>query len=160
MPMRRFQPVHPLAPQHFLGRRRGRPGVYTNFQFWSDLYLTLCSLSGARPKHRLAGEDLSPVFAGEKWQRKDPVLSVWGKWEKGVPDSGRVAFSLRSKTHRYSCYWNGGEELYESESDPFEHINLLAHGGAGGNLRALADSYQDQIDRLVPELAEVAGWGG
>lgn len=125
-----------------------------------DLYPTLCHQSGATAKHPLAGEDLSPVLAGEQWQRREPVISIWGKWEKDTPDGGRVAFSLRNKTHRYSCYWNGGQELYESESDPFEHINLLAHSAAGGNLRALADSYQAQIDRLVPELAEVACWDG
>jgi len=125
-----------------------------------DLYPTLCHQSGATAKHELSGEDFSPVLAGEQWQRREPVISIWGKWEKDTPDGGRVAFSLRNKTHRYSCYWNGGEELYESESDPFEHINLLAHNTAGGNLRALADSYQAQIDRMVPELAEVAGWDG
>jgi arylsulfatase A-like enzyme len=69
-----------------------------------DLYPTLCHQSGATAKHPLAGEDLSPVLAGEQWQRREPVISIWGKWEKDTPDGARVAFSLRNKTHRYSCY--------------------------------------------------------
>ncbi len=67
-----------------------------------------------------------------------------------------MAFSLRSRSHRYTLYWNGGEELYDSEADPFEHRNLLAEG-ASGNLRALADSYQASMNDAIPSVAAQAG---
>ena len=120
-----------------------------------DIYPTLMSLTGARAAHRLDGEDFSPVLRGEHWERKKPVVSVWGTW--GSPEDGRIAFSLRSKTHRYTLYWNGGEEMYDSEADPFEHVNLLANG-AGDNLRGLANHYQSimnaAIGDIVPPAAE------
>jgi arylsulfatase A-like enzyme len=113
-----------------------------------DLYPTLLNWAGARAKLEPAGVDLAPILRGSGGIGRDHVISAWGKWGQGAP---HLAFSLRSEAHRYTIYWNGGEELYDSENDPFEHENLMVK--AGGNVRALANRYQAALNADIAHIA-------
>ncbi len=114
-----------------------------------DIFPTLLARAGGTAKHRLSGVDLSPILTGQGDIERDHVVSVWGNW----PENGseQLAFTLRSRVHRYTVYWKGGEELYDSEADPFEHINLLASGGL--NIRAIAESYQSMLNAELENIA-------
>lgn len=114
-----------------------------------DIFPTLCGLTGAVPKHALSGVDLGPIVRGEGGIDRDHVVSVWGDWPKD--GSEKLAFTLRSRAHRYTVYWEGGEELYDSEADPFERVNLMASGGA--NIRPLAQDYQDRLNSDLGRIA-------
>ncbi len=117
-----------------------------------DIFPTLLARAGGAPKHKLSGVDLSPILTGQGDIDRNHVVSVWGNW----PNDGseQLAFTLRSRAHRYTVYWKGGEELYDSEADPFERANLLASGGP--NIRAIAESYQamlnSELERIAPRV--------
>lgn len=117
-----------------------------------DIFPTLLARAGAPTAPSSFGVDLSPILTGQGGVGRDHVISVWGNWEE--PESPRLAFTLRSRTHRYTIYWNGGEELYENATDPYEHHNMMLD--AGDNVRALADHFQGLIDREIPEIAASA----
>ncbi len=114
-----------------------------------DLYPTIMTQTGARPPHALDGIDLLAILRGETPDRADAAMAVWGKFADD-PD-GQMAFTLRTPEHRYTIYWDGGEELYDSRADPFEHQNLMV--GAGGNIRMLANQYRDRLNRDLSTIA-------
>jgi arylsulfatase A-like enzyme len=114
-----------------------------------DIYPTLMAQTGVSAPHDLDGTDLSPILRGETPEGSDGAMAVWGQFEDDA--DGLMAFTLRTPDHRYTIYWDGGEELYDSRADPFEHDNLMV--GAGGNVRILADQYQDRLNRELSTIA-------
>lgn len=128
------------------GVRQGREDTPVSLL---DLFPTLCARTGAQPKHPLSGVDLSPLLEGSGGIGRDHVLSVWGDWPEA--GEGNMAFSLRSAAHRYTVYWEGGEELYDSAADPFEHDNLMLRGGQ--NVQAVAAHYRDQLNAEITDIA-------
>lgn len=91
-----------------------------------DIFPTLMARAGGGAAQPLDGRDLSPLLAGE--EGRGAAISVWGHMERdGQP--ARLAATARTATHRYTRYWNGGEELYDHRADPFERRNLLAGRG-------------------------------
>ncbi len=106
-----------VAGPGIVPRRIGQP--VTNM----DLFPTLIALAGAKPKQATDGRDLSALLAGGPEDGEAAALAVWGLFP---PPRARdlLAVTARTRRHRFTRYWNGGEELYDHESDPFERKNL------------------------------------
>jgi arylsulfatase A-like enzyme len=79
-----------------------------------SVYPTLCSLCGIdRPKH-VEGEDIRPLLAEPK-----------AKWDKpAITTFRRNNHSIRTEKWRYIRYADGGEELYDHDTDEHEWTNL------------------------------------
>jgi arylsulfatase A-like enzyme len=93
-----------------------KPGRYSKPVSLIDIYPTLNELAGLKPNPSHDGTSLVPLLRNPraKWNR--PAMIQYG--------SGNVA--IRSERHRYIRYRNGGEELYDLKTDPYEWHNLAA----------------------------------
>lgn len=81
-----------------------------------DLYPTLNELAGLETIASHDGLSLVPLL-------RDP-LAVWDR--PAVIEFRRGNAAVRSDRYRYIRYQNGGEELYDHETDPHEWHNLAA----------------------------------
>jgi arylsulfatase A-like enzyme len=79
-----------------------------------DIYPTLVDLHGLPAKAGLEGTSLKPLLEnpGAAWTR--PSLTTFG----------RNNHSVRTERFRYIRYSDGGEELYDHQSDDLEWHNL------------------------------------
>ena len=79
-----------------------------------DLYPTLLELCDVPSRGDLDGQSLAPLLADphRRWER--PVLTTFGYQNHAV----------RTKRWRYIRYNDGGEELYDHNTDPNEWSNL------------------------------------
>lgn len=88
-----------------------------------DIAPTLFSRAGLPRPVQFSGQDLSPILQDTPQPMRGTAVASWGR--KFTTDSPQMAFSVRSRTHRYIFYWDGGEELYDHRYDPYEHVNLM-----------------------------------
>ena len=79
-----------------------------------DLYPTLTELCGLPANDKNEGVSIVPLLKNPKAVWNYPSLTQMGK--------GRN--SLRTERWRYIHYPDGGEELYDHHSDPYEFENL------------------------------------
>jgi arylsulfatase A-like enzyme len=82
-----------------------------------DVYPTLVDLCGLPPAPKLEGNSLRPLLKNPKVSWDKPVLSTWYYGNH----------SVRSNYWRYIRYRDGGEELYDHQTDPGEHNNLAGN---------------------------------
>ena len=98
-----------------------------------DIYPTLveyCRLDP--PKHTLDGKSIVPVL-------KDPKL----KWDRpGFTSYGENYSSVRDERYRYIRYPDGTEELYDHQTDPYEHTNLAG--------RPEMEPIKERLAKLIP----------
>lgn len=82
------------------------------------VYPTLCDLCGiARPKH-VEGENIAPLLRDPKAAWDKPAITTFHKDNH----------SIRTEKWRYTRYADGGEELYDHETDEYEWRNLAKDG--------------------------------
>ena len=79
-----------------------------------DLYPTLIELCGLPPKRDLEGVSLVPQLRDADAARTEPAVMTFGPNNHAVRDA----------RWRYIRYFDGGEELYDHDSDPREWTNL------------------------------------
>lgn len=82
-----------------------------------DIYPTLADLCGIPVPDNLDGVSLSPLLhdpASDSPDLRAPEMTI----------QGRGNYSLRDELWRYTCYFDGGEELYNHRDDPYEWVNL------------------------------------
>lgn len=82
-----------------------------------DLYPTLVELSGLPPRSDLDGLSLVPLLRDPAAPRERPALTT----------EMRGNHAVRSDRWRYIRYADGGEELYDHDSDPNEWTNLAGN---------------------------------
>ena len=82
-----------------------------------DLYPTVIELCGLPPSAGLDGQSIVPLLHDpkKKWDR--PVLTTFGYKNH----------TIRTERWRYIRYNDGGEELYDHNSDPNEWTNLASY---------------------------------
>lgn len=79
-----------------------------------DIYPTLLDLAGLPARDDNDGQSLVPLL-------KDPAQA----WERpALMTEGPGNHAVRSDRWRYIKYSDGAEELYDHNSDPWEHTNL------------------------------------
>lgn len=80
------------------------------------VYPTLAELCGLPVSDGLDGTSFVPLL-------RDPQAA----WDRpAVTTHGRGNHAVRSERWRYIRYQDGGEELYDHDADPGEHVNLAA----------------------------------
>jgi arylsulfatase A-like enzyme len=79
-----------------------------------DIYPTLVELCGLPAKKELEGQSLVPLLRDPDAARQQPAVMTFG------PNSHAV----RQGQWRYIRYCDGGEELYDHQTDPLEWTNL------------------------------------
>ncbi|MGQ1945749.1 sulfatase [Geofilum sp. OHC36d9] len=79
-----------------------------------DIYPTLVDLCSLPDDSVLEGNSIIPLIKNPQSSWDKPVLSTW--YYKN--------HSVRSNKWRYIHYRDGGEELYNHQNDPGEHVNL------------------------------------
>jgi arylsulfatase A-like enzyme len=79
-----------------------------------NIYPTLLELAGLPPRNDLDGISLVPLM-------KNPDK----KWDiPAITTMGRGNHAIRMNKWRYIQYYDGSEELYDTENDPWNTINL------------------------------------
>ena len=79
-----------------------------------DLYPTILELCSLPARDGLDGQSIVPLLQNPKRKWNRPVLTTFGKGN----------YAVRTKRWRYIRYNDGGEELYDHETDPKEWTNL------------------------------------
>ncbi len=81
-----------------------------------DIYPTMVEMTGVPERNGLDGQSLVPLLKNpqEEWER--PVLTTFGYQNHAI----------QTEKWRYISYNDGGEELYDSEADPNEWVNLAS----------------------------------
>ena len=82
-----------------------------------DLYPTLLDLCGLPSRDGLDGKSLVPLLKSPEMEWERPVLMTFG-YEN---------HAIRTDRWRYIRYNDGGEELYDHDSDPNEWKNLASN---------------------------------
>jgi len=90
------------------------PGAVDHPVSLLDIFPTLLELTGKDLHAPLDGQSLpSPLLSN--YTRRTPVISTW--------KSGN--HSIRENSWRYTRYSDGGAELYDHRTDPYEWTNLI-----------------------------------
>lgn len=99
-----------------------------------DIYPTIAARAGLPIPAHVHGRDLAPLLA-------DAAAPDWENELLMTYNAGNHA--LRTATHRYIRYADGGRELYDLRADPFETTNLAgqpAHAAEEATLAARLDA--------------------
>ncbi len=78
-----------------------------------DLYPTLLDLAGLKSNVELAGESIRPLLENPTHPGKDAALGYWHNRR-----------TLRTERYRFTRYENGGIELFDHATDPYETQNI------------------------------------
>ena len=82
-----------------------------------NIYRTLCDLTGITAPAYVDGISLCPWLENPQLPKETPAMTTWG----------RGNYTLRTKTWRYTRYFDGSEELYNKSDDPNEWTNLAGN---------------------------------
>lgn len=86
------------------------------------IYPTLVELAGLEPNETVAGQGMSLVSMLRELSKEHDTIAL--------TTHGSGNHAVRSRTHRYICYRDGSEELYDHRSDPNEWHNLASKADA------------------------------
>ncbi|TWT55663.1 sulfatase [Allorhodopirellula solitaria] len=95
-------------------RHQGEPADCVQPVSLIDLYRTVDDLAGVETPSYVDGDSLLPQLNDPTEVITEPAITTWG----------RGNYSLRDARYRYTRYYDGGEELYDHQTDPQEWNNL------------------------------------
>src|SRR5690606_24189322 len=107
-----------------------------------DIFPTLidyCKLGS--PKQKLDGQSIIPILQNHKYNWTRP----------GLTTAGEGYSSIRSERYRYIKYPDGSEELYDHQSDPYEHVNLAGKADMKNVITELSKSVPAHFAPSVKE---------
>ncbi len=111
---------------------------------YTNMYSTVCELAGLPIPSHVRGRSLVPLL-------KDPQ----GQWDGvAVCTHGRGHHAVRDARYRYIRYADGGEELYDHESDPHEWNNLASQPELAGVKVRLAKHMPSRDAEVTPTSAD------
>ena len=90
---------------------------------FTDIFPTLCELTGIKSPTGLSGRSLVPVATGKLPKIRDGAITVF-------KSKGSIGYSYRTEHYRYTEWINkshkiAASELYDYETDPLETKNLI-----------------------------------
>ena len=103
-------------------------GVCERAVDFSSIYPTLCELTDLPQPSHLDGQSIVSLL-------RDPNAE-WGT--PALTTHGRQNHAIRSEKWRYIRYKNGDQELYDTETDPLEYINLASSSSHAGVIAELS----------------------
>ena len=112
-----------------------------------DIYPTLIELAGLPAKNSLDGTSLVPLIT-------DPINATQLPTHNAV-SSLKHANTLRTTNWRYSHWFFGGEELYDHQNDPNEHVNLALDPAYA----AIKESLSEQLAASILPRGDTDGNG-
>lgn len=107
------------APLMFAGPNLPKGKVVNSPSEMLSIYPTLLNLCGLPAYDKNEGQDLVPLMMGDETDEEYFAVCTFGMNNHGVKANG----------YRYIRYEDGGEELYEHETDPNEWTNLANDAG-------------------------------
>jgi arylsulfatase A-like enzyme len=113
-----------------------------------DLYPTLCDLVKLPKPEHLDGASLKPLLLDPTVKREKPAVTCMG----GGKNAG---YAARDERWRYIRYADGGEELYDHQSDPNEWTNLAAKPDLVPEKARLAASFPAEFKSAVRPVSEM-----
>lgn len=123
--------------------RSGHSGVPCNqLVSLQDIYPTIAARAGLPIPAHVHGRNLAPLLA-------DAAAPGWENELLMTYNAGNHA--VRTATHRYIHYADGGRELYDLRSDPFELINLAGQSRHEAEETALAARLGIHLERTAGE---------
>ncbi|MCK5174251.1 MAG: sulfatase [Planctomycetes bacterium] len=127
------------APLFFSVPGLTRPGnkCYRPVSFM-DIYPTLLELCSLPPKDDNDGRSIIPLLKNPEAEWNYPALST----------RNRNNHALRDQRWRYIRYHDGGEELYDHDSDEMEWTNLLWGDNINPEHRAIADEMAKWLPKI------------
>ena len=102
-----------------------------------DLYPTLIELAGLDAREGMDGQSLVPLLKQPDLPWSRPAVSTYGFQNH----------SIRTERWRYIRYYDGTEELYDHDADPYEWTNLA--------VKPVKDEYREVMNRLAQDFPEV-----
>ncbi|HTK78253.1 MAG TPA: sulfatase-like hydrolase/transferase [Gemmataceae bacterium] len=106
------------------------------FTYLFDLFPTICGLARVTPPHKIAGESLQPLWAGDRKQIRDSIFLPFQNLIRSVRDERWKLIVYPPINHR---------QLFDLQNDPDEMHDLAAdptHAGEIDRLTALMKSWQ------------------
>ena len=103
-----------------------------------DIYRTLTDMTGLQTPEYVDGNSLVPQLKEPSRIIADPAVTSWGR--------GNIA--LRTENWRYIRYYDGAEELYWHDKDPYEWNNLIDDPGFKGRKLEMSRHLPESIAPL------------
>lgn len=94
------------------------------------------------PRQSLDGISLVPIFRNPKEEWARPGLTTFGENYS----------SVRDEQHRYIRYPDGSEELYDHQTDPYEHTNLAGQAAMKPVIESLGKAIPVRFKKSVADL--------
>jgi len=115
-----------------------------------DVFPTLCDLVKVPLPEHLDGTSLKPLLLDPTAKRDRPAITCMG-------GGSRASYAARDERWRYIRYADGGEELYDHQSDPHEWTNLAAEAAHAGEKTRLAAFFPKEFKSAVRPLGAIVG---
>jgi arylsulfatase A-like enzyme len=95
-------------------KHRIQPAVNDNLVMLSDIFPTLCALTGVSVTHEIDGISVLPLLQGEKQATDDRTL-FWSRREGGMRYGGQAYYAVRYKNYKL---------LYNAPWEPLQFFDL------------------------------------
>ncbi len=123
-----------------------------------DLAPTLMGLAGLDTPDTFQGRDFSPLMRGEPFDKPRSQLIMHIAKENasgGVNHPAPLFRGLRTDTHTYAVFNEGGGLLFDNVADPYQLTNLFDTERANALRDSLAEELKEALRRANDPLANV-----